>query len=252
MHNFVKAKKQEIIKFVKAREAKGGGYGLVRIIPPDLEDTYYALRIFQLFGIKTISPKTRRYLISLAKSRHSYSWRLAYHLIVLLKQYHLQIPDQCTPRYVPDPLIELYYCTSAYQLLRKRLTLDPKVISHLQRQTPRTLKYLEEINRYILLVKRLKLPIDAKMFRDWILNRQCPYGGFTSVIDTAPSFMEDTYYALRALGILKAKPLNLEKCKEFLVTSFVKKEGGFGRQFNTVPTPQYTYYAITSLNILAR
>jgi|GEM_PF-2891357 len=252
MDSFIQSKRTAILKFVKNRENKHGGYGLVKIIPPDLEDTYYALQIKHLLGDKIVSPKTRKYLVALSQANGLHSWRLAYYLVSLLKLYKLEIPGHCIPKHKPHSYSEFYYQAVLYKLMRKPLVLDAKTDSALRRQTPQGLKYLSEISKYILLMKLLGLPIHAAKFRDWILGLQCADGGFTSIHKTAPAFMEETYDGLLTLDALGAKPRNLPKCREFLESSFVIKEGGFGRQFNTVPTLQFTYNAVVGLNILSR
>lgn len=244
--------KSEVIRFISERENPDGGYGIVPVIPPDLEDTFYALQTLRELGSNTISDKTKQYLLKTSDHGPTDSFRISYHLAKLFSDYSLgRLPKQWLAKPAPrlERIIEFYYFVKFQDTSNKPARLDTKVVNYLLAQTPESLEFLPEVSRYVQLMDYLGLPIDNLKYSTWIQGTQWFDGGFGPIRGTT-TFLEYTYDALRALLVLNAKPLDIEKCREFVTRCYIAKDGGFGRQSKTVPVPQYTYYAIKSLQAL--
>ena len=247
-----KKQKSEIVRFISERENPDGGFGIVPIIPPDLEDTFYALQTLRDLDSNSISDKTKQYLLKTAVHGPTDSFRISYHLAKLFSDYNLGVlPESWLSKPAPQPqrTIELYYYILFTELVDKKIELDSKGVNFLTSQTPESLEFLPEVSRYVLLMDRLGLSIESLRFITWVQATQWFDGGFGPIRNTT-TFLEYTYDALRALLALNAKPLDAEKCREFISRCYINKDGGFGRQSRTVPVPQYTYYAVKSLQAL--
>ena len=80
---------------------------------------------------------------------------------------------------------------------------------------------------------------------DWLRACQNYDGGFGFMPGTT-SFIENTFYGLRALNLLGGKPKDMEMALNY-VLSCRTKSGGFSRKANAAPFLDATYYAIGSL-----
>lgn len=244
--------KKEITDFVLSHELQEGGFSMSPFLSPSLEDTYYALQSLRELGNSHISEATINYLKELPKQTKLSSFKLAYHFAVLIKNYRIKIKsdaiEKVLRKFHPNTVSELYYFFMLNKILFRKVKLDKEKLIWLKTMTPEKLKYVEEAGRYVLLMKELGLSYNKKEYINWLESLQNSDGGFGMRPGTT-SFLEHTYIALRALKALKAAPLLVSKCKEFIVTSQAK-DGGFGRQSITVPRLEYTYFATVSFKII--
>jgi prenyltransferase beta subunit len=86
----------------------------------------------------------------------------------------------------------------------------------------------------------------------WLQSCQLSSGGFTHQPNPSIGANDDVAYtwaAVKALGILSAKPNQLPDCIQYLV-SLRNADGGFGRQPGLPSDPMATFYAIDALKAL--
>jgi len=250
---FLKKGRQKIIDFINSHELSEGGYSLGPYVPPSLEDTYYALQSLLNLGIHRISPATVAYIKEIAEEGSLSYFKLAYHLAILIKKYNIKAKPvmlkSILEKFHPKSASDWYYLIMFKIICGKKIDLNEDLISWIKDQTPEKLRYVTEVGRYVLLMEKLKLDYDRKRYINWLRLLQNPDGGFGPLFKTT-SFLEHAYIALKALNSLGSKPIYIRKLREFITTSQAKK-GGFGRQSITVPTLEYTYYALISLLILS-
>jgi hypothetical protein len=51
-----------VLGYLLARQKPGGGFSLTPLLPPSLEDTYYAFRSLELLGAEALARRLRGYL----------------------------------------------------------------------------------------------------------------------------------------------------------------------------------------------
>ncbi|HTE11198.1 MAG TPA: prenyltransferase/squalene oxidase repeat-containing protein, partial [Chitinophagaceae bacterium] len=92
----------------------------------------------------------------------------------------------------------------------------------------------------------------AKETIGWLQSCQLSSGGFTHQPNPSIGANDDVAYtwaAIKALGILSAKPNQLPACIQYLV-SLRNADGGFGRQPGLASDPMASFYAIDALKAL--
>jgi len=141
-------------------------------------------------------------------------------------------------------LDEAYYLTKINKLMGNKIFLDYDAKRY-NNEPPR---YVSDILKVVYLFNELKEEFNKVVYVKYLQDCQNSDGGFGFHPGTT-SFLENTYYSLKALTILHARPKEIEKCKQFIVSCKINA-GGFGRQSITVPTIESTYYAIKSLKLL--
>jgi hypothetical protein len=248
-----KAVYQSIYKFVIALRHPEGGYSDALLVPPGLEDTYCALKTLKGLGKQDKSKATIDYIKNSAQAGYIRSFKLAYHLAILLQMYSIRLKPveiyKPLLKSKPSSLTDWYYWFMLKKLIDGNIDIDNSLKSWLKKQTPQKLRYIDEVGRYVLLMQRLKLPFNKKLFIEWLQQMQNSDGGF-GVLPYTTTFLEHVYISLRALKALRARPLDVDKCEEF-VLSCITQKGGSGRQCVTKPTLEYTYYAFMSLEIIS-
>jgi len=142
----------------------------------------------------------------------------------------------------------MYYITKTKELLDIDSRLSQRQKDILSSITIEKLKYISDCEKYLSLVNKYKIPFEKQDYIVWIQNAQNPDGCFGFFPKTT-SFLENTFHALKALNELRSSPNSIKKCEQF-IHSCRTLEGGFGRQTTSVPTLEYSYYAIISLKII--
>jgi len=248
-----KAVYQSIYKFVISYRHSEGGYSDSLLAPPSLEDTYCALKTLEKLEKKDKSQPTINYIKNFAQTESISSFKLTYHLAILLQMYSIRLKPvgiyKLLQRSKPSTMVEWYYWFMLKKLIYGNIRIDNSLKSWFIKKTPKKLRYIDEVGRYVLLMQRLKLSFNKKLFIEWLQQMQNPDGGF-GVVPYTTTFLEHTYISLRALKALRARPLDVDKCEEFVLGCATRK-GGFGRQSITVATLENTYYAFSSLEIIS-
>jgi len=237
-------------RFILSREREEGGFSFAATTPPTLEDTYYAVRSLDMLGTAHISTSTSSYISQIDASRLSCSkqtYWLAY-LFGRLSHGSNRIETFVRPTNT-QRLQDIYYHVLTQELLRKKPSLGEKEFRFIQTQNGK-LRAISEVCKYVIIMRKISMPFDKSRYVEWIRKSQWYDGGFGFYPQTT-SFLENVYWALRALHALGSKPSRMEECERFIMQCRAKN-GGFGRQSTTIPSVEYTYYAISSLNAIKR
>lgn len=243
--------KETILDFVHSREQPGGGFSLAHTTPATIEDTYYAHKIFELLEVSYESDATKQYLLQ-KHTEGKVNGRQAYRILWLLKQHNvpennidLKLKVISSIPFDSRDIVESYYGVLARELLA--IPLDEQSLKQIAATRCDSFLYVSEIARYVLLKKRLGLPVE-EMCTTRLLRAQTSDGGF-GFLEGTTSFMENISYALQGLHAVQATPTDLHGCEKF-IQCCKHPAGGYGRQLHAVETLEATYHALLSLKIL--
>ncbi|WP_038056647.1 prenyltransferase/squalene oxidase repeat-containing protein [Thermodesulfobacterium hydrogeniphilum] len=229
--------KKEIIKnaieFVLKREKEEGGFAGTPLLPPTIEDTYFAIKILNICNYPINIKKQKNFLLnqnilSLTLDPLAKFFKILNNLSLLN-----QLNKDC---------LKFCYKNLKYKIQKKQLSLkeikdlteiftilkDKAILSFLKEKTLKELSkgYFRTIKDLYFLYKILQQDF-PKDFFEFILEAQNSDGGFGFFKGTT-SYMENTYYACYVLHCFNLYPKDLDKLKEF-VLSCRNKDGGFGR-----------------------
>jgi len=233
----------KMVKFILSMQSPEGGFSFSRLTPPTIEDTYFALMALKELGAHFTDKRTKEYVKSIEPGQ-IYGMRTAYMFGKICKSLGIGcMPPEIKTK--PTTLSEAYY---------KALISD--MSGHAQDaamspanpfKAPRT---VSEAHKTIFLMKRYGIPFDRNHYVSHFQLAQNDDGGFGFFQGTT-SFLENVYHSLNGLSELGSRPLDLKACERFI--HYCKaSNGGFGRQILTVPSVEYTYYAVSSLNTIGR
>lgn len=240
--------------FVFSMENPSGGFNFPRDTPASIEETYFSLMILSRLGIPYSNPKTNRYVERVIPKR-VVSLKHLFQLLSICDIISIKGKTERIGRilrtFEPDRislLSDLYY----FVLLTERLGLELKVARGweqlLSGYTSRRLKPLSICHKYITVCKKIEADFDKEGLIDWMQKSQNPDGGLGFFPGTT-SFLENVWYGLKGLKEMDAKPSDAEGCRRFIM-SCSSRIGGFGRQNLALPTLEYSFMAIDSLEIL--
>jgi len=240
---------EKTIRFILKRKHNMGGFGPAPGVPPSIQDTYYALKILNMFS-NIIKKKIKylpsqdvslyRYLNQMDIKRKNIPLKLIYYYLVSCKisglkiknfnKYILQkLNNNCITledRYYAKKILKEYYDKNIkYGIIDKWRTVKELWM----------IIYLKE---NILETKKDKVV-------SWINTCQNPDGGFGFLPNTT-SFIENTYFCVKSLIFLDKHPKKIDRIIEFILNCYTGK-GGFARKNGGIPLLSATYYAIQSL-----
>lgn len=247
-----KEDKQETISFILQYEQPDGGFSFSKTTPPTREDTYYGLQIIHKLDKTYDNKNTFNYLESISLDLYQ-SCRHYYQLLFLADMFKLTV-NQDTMKNVFELYInlkkeninEIYYFTLIREFLNSKVEYE--LNEYILSQNISSLKYIPEVARQVILMKKLNLRFENNKYIQWIQESQSRDGGF-GFLPYTTTFLENTCYALRGLQILDTIPLDLEKCEEF-INSCKTGNGAFARKSDALGTLQSTYHAICCLEII--
>lgn len=192
---------EKVISFVLSRETEEGGFSFAKTTPKTLDDTYYALKTFELLNYGYRSQKILEYIES------------------------IQVDELTPPKIV-------YQASYLFRILQRNLRSTPEVNHKLKSRIScpsiSDLRTMDNVLRQLLLMHQLGIPFNRSVYVEWIKNSQNGDGGFGFLPGTS-SFLENTYYALRTLSLLSSRPRDLQGCRCF-IQRCQASNGGFGRQ----------------------
>jgi len=244
---------RKIISFVLSRETAEGGFSFAQTTPRTLDDTYYALKTFEALGYDYQSCKTRKYVRGVQVDKFTLSKTL-YRLAYLSCRLHLHAHEHLTDLIVlrlstaDYSFDDLYFLVSSLAYVRPVPPISHAPGSRIFCLSVQDLRTVRHVLRQLFLMGRMDIPFGRARYVEWIRNTQNGDGGFGFYPGTT-SFLENTYYALRALELLESEPADLEGCRRF-VQGCQASNGGFGRQSISVPRLDSTYHAVSSLDRL--
>ncbi len=83
----------KVMQYQKEREKKGGGFSFAPELYPDIEDTYYAIRIFQLLNADVDRDNTANYLKNIDWKESGFP-RAVYMLLYIHRSLSIELPPQ--------------------------------------------------------------------------------------------------------------------------------------------------------------
>jgi len=246
---------EKVISFVLSRETEEGGFSFARTTPRTLDDTYYALKTFELLDYDYRSQKTLEYIQSIQVDEFTptkIAYQASYLFRLLHVDRHAQLKDLIARRLSSSyhSLKDLYFLIFSLRNLCSIPEVNHGLISRISRPSISDLRTMDNVLRQLLLMRQLDIPFDRNVYMEWIRSSQNGDGGFGFFPGTS-SFLENTYYALRALSLLESQPRDLQGCRYF-IQRCQASNGGFGRQSIAVPSLESTYHALSSLFRLER
>jgi len=234
----------KIVKFVLERRNKNGGFGVAAGTPPSVQDTYYALMVLKLFSDITsedfdYDPSKdvflKRYLSSITLDKSTRP-KLLYFYIKACETAKINV-SLCIFSSLPNS----YEYELEDQFYLSKLTKQ-KIIPFRRWNT------IKELSMYLKLKPDIQESQKNKLMY-WILRCQNPDGGF-GFLPNSTSFIENTYFALKAINLLKIErntiQSNLSKALSFILSCYTGR-GGFARKSGGAPLLEATYYSVYSL-----
>jgi len=250
-----KKEREKLVKFIYSREQPEGGFSFTPSTPPTLEDTFFAFRLLEELDGCFVSKQTISYINKLQLNefhnpKHLYQLANLYRISNLVDSKNLlREKINSDDKFFVSTIADLYYMVMAKLMLKISVNTltenEQKILSTAQ---TKTVKPTQELKHLIILMKKLHIPFQSKEYILMIRNSQNHDGGF-GITPHSTSYIEPTYHALRGLEELNALPDNIDRC-ELFVKSCISNIGGFGRQITTVPSIEYSYYAVSSLKII--
>lgn len=237
-----------VIQYLKDREKEEGGFSLVPDLYPDIEDTYYAIRILKLLHRGVDRMKTGQYLKTVDWTQVN-SQRTLYMLVYLHVTLKLEFPLPLTALLNRD--------WPAFQNLDGRYFHDEigKLLHNpFKSPAPSSLfrfhdhENLQALRKKVSVLLNHCVDFEREKMIQWVRLSQNGDGGFGFYPGTT-SFMENTYCALEILSRLGGSPLKIDDCREYILNCQTKS-GGFGRAPISFPFIESTFHAVSGLFLL--
>ncbi len=277
--------KQKIFKYIEERHLKDGGYFFARVEPASGLDTFLAVRTLHALGL---SPKHPELIFKFWETEDT-AGNLRditglYFATQTLKM--LDFPITAFVKY-KDFLIKTYHRADFFQ--HKPVTLTGNTFGLTETGVASIYIDIIEgeaksVYYLVKLLKDLHIPFDTHMALKYVKQIRNSDGGFGSMkgsqtattmfclkilnlIDNEPKnqsttitflqkelhfalYLEDYYYAIRSLILLREPILEKEKILIFLHEAY-RGNGGFSRsQFIGISSIEYTYMAVAILKAL--
>ena len=238
----------KVIDFVLKKEKDEGGFGATHLLPPTIEDTYYAVKILYLCEFSLNKEKLKNFLLH--QNPLELSLKPLAKFFKLLK--YLNLLNSLSPQTIniyknnlrknltksSNNLEKLCFIMEIFEILNENdstLSIKNFVSNNFSSFN------LKSLEAYYYLYKILRNNFPSK-FINVILEAQNPDGGFGILKDTT-SYMDSTYYACYILYHSNLKPKNLTKLKDFILSCW-NSDGGFGRNSQGVSFLESTYHAL--------
>ncbi|MDW7973148.1 MAG: prenyltransferase/squalene oxidase repeat-containing protein [Thermodesulfovibrio sp.] len=237
--------------FVIKRKRQEGGFAATPLLPPTIEDTYHALKIIKdlrEFGLYIdYSPQEDETLkiwlyqnkTTLREPKNFYQFLR----VCLMCNFEIESLKQYTNLLFSGiiTLERIFYLVKISELFNLSLPEINKLpFSKVVKDLWMTI-YLSDKG-----ITREK--IDKKRLIKYLRECQNPDGGFGFLPKTT-SYIDNTYFCLKALNFLHSGPKDRESALNFILFSQTKS-GGFGRVPKTASLLDSTFYAVESLRIL--
>lgn len=238
--------------FIIKRRTKEGGFSTFSLIPSTVEETYYSLKSLNILsdlGLKTnYSPREDNYLKEWLLSNTDWSEpRVFYHLLSSSIMCDLEVDKRLIKKFFRFwtkkhlTLEKAYYLAKISELTNMAI---PKINIH---ERP---KVVREFWYFLYLVEKgfIREQIDREAMIKYFRACQNPDGGFGFSPNTT-SFIDNTFYCLRAFELLREKPTSQERLLGFIM--FCQTDsGGFARRPGATALIDSTYFALYSLKTI--
>jgi hypothetical protein len=240
----------KIIHYLEERQNEKGGFSFAINLCPDIEDTYYATRIFQLLNGDVDRNNTANYLRNISLGEFAFP-RVVYMLLYL----HLSVVGE-----LPRQLIDLYRKDwSGFRILdaqyfsdeiRKLLNQPMKPLASSSPFQFHRLENLQSLRKKVSVLINHRIDFDKQEIVRWVQLCQNGDGGFGFYPGTT-SYMENNYCALEILSKLYSAPMEIDLCQKYII-SCQTANGGFGRAPASFPFIESTFHGLVGLLLLGR
>ncbi len=235
----------DIVGFVLERRNKNGGFSASPGIPADIQDTYYALKVLNSFSSITSERLNyhpskdyplKKYL-SGATLNNNIKPKILYFYIKSCEMVNINI---CAEKF--------YYLLSSCEL-EDQFYLSKIFNKHLI--PVKKWGTIKELSMYLHLNPNINKSEKHKLIH-WIYSCQNPDGGF-GFLPNSTSFVENTYFALKAISYLKEstdiQDVSIRRALNFILSCYTGK-GGFARKDGGAPLLEATYYSVSALLLI--
>lgn len=240
----------KIIQYLKDREKEEGGFSFVPDLYANIEDTYYAIRIFQLLNVNVDRNKTANYLKNIDWKGTGFP-RAVYMLLYIHLSLGIELPRQLIDLSSKDwsgfGILDTQYFSDA---IGKLLNQPLKPLLFRSPFQFHRWENLQSLRKKISVLLDHGIDFDKQEIITWVQLCQNGDGGFGFYPETT-SYIENTYCALEILSKLGSLPIQNDLCRKYIL-SCQTKSGGFGRAPQSFPYIESTFHAVTGLSLLEK
>jgi len=240
----------KVIHYLKDREKEEGGFSFAVDLYPDIEDTYYAVRVLQFLNLDVDRNKTSNYLKNIDWKQAGFP-RAVFMLFSIHLSLSIELPHQLIDLSTKDwsgfNILDTQYFSDAIQKLLNRPFKPLSSLSPFQFHSGENLQSLRK--KVSILLDR-RIDFDREQIIRWVQLCQNGDGGFGFYPETT-SYMENAYCALDILSKLGSSPVQTELCQRYILSCQVKS-GGFGRAPASFPFIESTFHAVMGLLLLEK
>ncbi len=240
----------KIIHYLKERQNEEGGFSFAIDLYPDIEDTYYATRIFQLLNDHVDRNSMANFLKNISWGDVGFP-RAVYMLLYLHLSIAIELPCQLINLSNKD--WDGYGILDAQYFSDEILKLLNQPMKPLASPYPfqfRRLENLQSLRKKVSVLINHGIDFDKQEIVRWIQLCQNGDGGFGFYPGTT-SYMENTYCALEILSKLDSTPMKIELCQNYIL-GCQTASGGFGRAPVSFPFIESTFHAVSGLLLLEK
>jgi hypothetical protein len=238
----------KVIRYLRDREKKDGGFSFAPELYPDIEDTYYAVRILQFLDVDVDRNNTGNYLRYIDWKEVGFP-RAIYMLVYLHLFLKIDLPPLLTQLFERDwarfQMLDAQYFSGEIQKLLKRPSYSIRSLSYFQFHAKDN---LQTLRKKVSILLNHGVDFDRQEIIKWVQLCQNGDGGFGFYPETT-SYMENTYCALEILSKLGSSPVQTELCRKYIL-SCQTRSGGFGRAPISFPFIESTFHAVMGLFLL--
>ncbi len=240
----------KVIHYLKEREKEGGGFSFAPELYPDIEDTYYSIRTFQMLRVEVNRDKTVNYLKSINWGDVGFP-RAIYMLVYLHLFLNIDFPPPLTLLLQRDwtrfQALDAQYFSDEVQKLRNEPLHSLHSLSYFQFHLKDN---LQTLRKKVSILLNHGIDFNQQEIIIWVQLCQNGDGGFGFYPETT-SYMENTYCALEILSKLNSYPTQLDLCRKYIL-GCQTKSGGFGRAPSSFPFIESTFHAVMGLFFLEK
>ena len=240
----------KVIRYLRDREKKEGGFSFAPELYPDVEDTYYAVRTLLLLKVDIDRDKTADYLKSIDWKEVGFP-RAVYMLLYIHLSLDIELPRQLIDLSGKDwsgfAMLDVQYFSDEIGKLLGRPLEPLHFPSSFQLQTNES---LQTLRKKVAILLDHDINFDSQQIVRWVQSSQNGDGGF-GFYPATTSYMENTYCGLEILSNLGSSPAQTELCRKYIL-SCQTKGGGFGRAPASFPFIESTFHAVSGLLLLEK
>ena len=240
----------KIIHYLKERQNEEGGFSFAIDLYPDIEDTYYATRIFQLLNDDVDQNNIADFLRNISLEEFAFP-RAVYMLLYLHLLMAIELPCQLINLSNRDwdgyGILDAQYFSDE---IRKLLNQPMKPLASPSPFQFHRLENLQSLRKKVSVLINHGIDFDKQEIVRWVQLCQNGDGGF-GFYPVTTSYMENTYCALEIFSKLYSAPMEIDLCQTYII-SCQTASGGFGRAPVSFPFIESTFHAVVGLLLLGR